>query len=119
MTAGKPPHQSVASLEEAQALIAKLEKDYPNEIQSFMSFMQAAENSPAVDRRQKELINVALSIAAQCQWCIALHTKAAIEAGATRDEIMTAGFQAVLMHGGPALMYLTPLVEAIEEFSST
>jgi AhpD family alkylhydroperoxidase len=61
-------------------------------------------------------VNAALAVAGQCEWCIALHAKQALEAGATRDELIEAGFQAVLMHGGPALMYMTPLLEAIEEF---
>ncbi|MCL4307900.1 MAG: carboxymuconolactone decarboxylase family protein, partial [Candidatus Thermoplasmatota archaeon] len=38
-------------------------------------------------------------------------------AGATRGELMEAGFVAVVMHGGPALMYLGPLVEAVNEFA--
>jgi alkylhydroperoxidase/carboxymuconolactone decarboxylase family protein YurZ len=36
---------------------------------------------------------------------------------ATKEEILDARFQAVLMHGGPALMYMIPLLEAIKEFS--
>jgi alkylhydroperoxidase/carboxymuconolactone decarboxylase family protein YurZ len=42
--------------------------------------------------------------------------KVALEAGASRDEVMSAGFMAVLMHGGPALMYLTPIRQALDEF---
>jgi AhpD family alkylhydroperoxidase len=79
--------------------------------------MQKAEGGPALDMRTKELINVALAIVAQCQWCIALHVRHALDAGASRDEIMSAGFMAVLMHGGPALMYLTPLTQALDEFT--
>ena len=52
----------------------------------------------------------------QCQWCIAFHVKHASAAGATRDQIAEAGFMAVLMHGGPALMYLVPLFKALDEF---
>lgn len=32
-------------------------------------------------------------------------------------QIISAGFQAVLMHGGPALMSLTPLLKAADEFA--
>lgn len=31
---------------------------------------------------------------------------------------MTAGFMAVLMHGGPALMYMMRLAEAVEELGA-
>ena len=73
----------------------------------------------ALPLREKELINVALAIAGQCDWCIAVHVKHAIDAGASRDEIVESGFMAVIMHGGPALMYLIPLLEAVDEFLPT
>ncbi|MGO9410965.1 MAG: carboxymuconolactone decarboxylase family protein, partial [Spirochaetia bacterium] len=38
-------------------------------------------------------------------------------AGATRAQIISDGFMAVVMHGGPALMYLTPLLKAADEFA--
>jgi len=40
-----------------------------------------------------------------------------VRAGATRNEIIEAGFQAVIMHGGPAFMWMTPLIEAVDEFT--
>lgn len=104
-------------LGEIETLLNGLQKDYPSETKAFLNFMQKAEAGPALDMRTKELINVALAIGAQCQWCIALHVRHALDAGATRDEIMSAGFMAVLMHGGPALMYLTPLTQALNEFA--
>ncbi|WP_082030682.1 carboxymuconolactone decarboxylase family protein [Thiolapillus brandeum] len=66
--------------------------------------------------KEKELINVALAVAAQCEWCISFHVEQVVRAGASRDEIVEAGFMAVIMHGGPAYMYMTPLLDAIEEF---
>ncbi len=85
-------------LEEITSLMTYLNKDYPTETRAFSNFMQKAEGGPALDKRMKDLINVAL------------------EAGASRDEVMSAGFMAVLMHGGPALMYLTPIRQALDEF---
>ncbi len=106
------------ALTEVQEVIESLRKDYPSETNAFLLFMRKAEGGPALDRKQKELINVALSVAAQCKWCIAFHVKNAFEAGATRNEIVESGFQAVLMHGGPALMHLGLLLQAIEEFEN-
>lgn len=102
-------------LAEIHQLLERLKKTYPAEINSFLGFMGKAEGNPALTTAQKGLINVALSVAAQCEWCIALHCRDAIAAGATRDEVMSAGFQAVLMHGGPALMYLVPLTRTLDE----
>ena len=102
-------------LSEINSLMSYLNKEYPAETKAFVNFVQKSEEGPVLGRRMKELINVALSVAAQCEWCIAIHVKGALEAGASGEEVMTAGFMAVLMHGGPALMYLTPIRQAIEE----
>ncbi len=102
-------------LEEIKALIGRLEKEMPEQIQAFMKFSQATEASTVLEKKSKELINVALAISAQCEWCIALHVKDAIDAGATKEEILEAAMQAVLMHGGPALMYMIPVENAIKE----
>jgi len=103
-------------LHEIESLLSTLGKSHPNEVQAFMNFMGKAEAGPALSLKQKEIANVALSVAAQCEWCIAFHVKQAVHAGAKRDELIEAGFLAVLMHGGPAMMYMTPLLKAIDEF---
>ncbi len=104
-------------LEEIRRLTGRLEHDFPVETGGFLSFLKRAESGKALDIKQKELINVALSVAAQCEWCIAFHVEQAVAAGASRDEIVEAGFMAVIMHGGPAYMYMTPLLEALDEFA--
>jgi AhpD family alkylhydroperoxidase len=104
-------------LEEFHSLLGALEKEYPEEIKGFLSFMKKAESGPALSAKQKEIISVALAVAAQCEWCIAFHVSAAVSQGATRGEIVEAGFVAVVMHGGPALTYLKPLVDAADEFA--
>ena len=73
----------------------------------------------ALDRKTKELINIGISISAQCEWCIAFHARAALDAGASEDEIISAGFMAVLMHGGPALMYMMLLRDALADFAAS
>ena len=102
-------------LNEISSLIGKLRADYPSETDALLRFMNKAEGGKSLTIREKELINVGLAVAAQCEWCIAIHVQHAIEAGASRDEVVEAGFMAVLMHGGPALMYLIPLLEAVDE----
>lgn len=104
-------------LQEIKELIEKLKKEVPDQISAFNKFMLATEKSTILDVKHKELINVALSISAQCEWCIALHVKGAISAGATKQEILEAAMQAVLMRGGPALMYMILVENAIEEFA--
>lgn len=103
-------------LTEINELITRLDKDVPEEIEAFMQFAKLTEKTSALDAKHKALINIALGISAQCEWCIALHVKGAVDAGATKQEIIEAAMQAVLMHGGPALMYMIPVEKAIAEF---
>jgi len=103
-------------LNEVMALTVRMRKDYPTETNAFLSFLNRAESGKALSIREKELINIALAIAAQCEWCIAFHVEQAVKGGANRDQIIEAGFMAIIMHGGPAYMYMIPLMDAIEEF---
>ncbi len=80
--------------------------------------MDAVERPSPLSLKQKELINVALAVAAQCEWCIAFHVQGALKNGASRAEILDAAVQAVLMHGGPALMYLTPVLGVLDELGA-
>lgn len=106
-------------LDDIADLVGRLQEHYPVETNAFLSFMQKAEHGKALSILQKELINVGLSVAAQCDWCIAIHVQHAVAAGATRDQVIEAGFMAVVMHGGPALMYMKPLLDALDAFIPT
>jgi len=103
-------------LEEVRKLIEKLQKESPKQTAAFNQFMMSVEKPGALSSKEKDLINVALSISAQCEWCIALHIKGALTNGASRAEVIDAAMQAVLMHGGPALMYMIPVEKALDEF---
>ena len=105
-------------LTEIKELIGRLQKEMPQEISAFHNFMGAVEKPGAIEGKEKELINVALAVAAQCEWCIALHVKGALDGGASKAEVLEAAMQAVLMHGGPALMYMTPVEKALDEFGA-
>ncbi len=103
-------------IKEIERLLKELSKKYPKETGSFINFLHRVISEKALDTKTKELISLALGIATGCEWCIALHTKNALEAGATEDELIEAGYVAVLMAGGPALMHLIPLMDAIRKF---
>ncbi len=104
------------TLKEIEEYLEKLGKDYPQETGAFMSFLRRTIKEKALDTKTKELIALALGIAAGCEWCIVLHTKNAFDAGAKPQELIEAGYVAVMMAGGPALMHLIPLMKSIEKF---
>jgi len=105
------------TLDEVHHLVEKMGEMYPRLAGPFMVFLRRVEEKGALDTKTKELISVALSVAAKCKWCIAFHTKNALDAGATKDEIMEACYVAILMTGGPAFMYTQFVLKAIEEFT--
>ena len=72
-------------LNEVNALVERLGKEYPNLAGPFMVFLRRVEEKGALDTKTKELISVALAVALHCEWCIAFHTKKALDAGATMD----------------------------------
>ena len=95
-----------------------LGKEYPEVARAFGQLFAATENAGALDHKSKELISLALAVAAPCDGCIAVHVSKSLEAGATKDEIMEAAFVAVLMGGGPAMVYAQLVSEALEEYSA-
>ena len=87
-------------------------------VQSFLGFMDVVEKPGALDRKTKELISLAISVYAHCEYCIVYHINEALKAGASRGELMEAAFVAGLMGGGPAMAYsCTLLKDAINTFA--
>lgn len=76
-------------------------------IQEFLGYVESAEESDALDRKTKELMSLAISVVLRCEPCILWHTDGALAAGASSDEIDDALQIAVVMGGGPAVMYAT------------
>lgn len=88
----------------------------PDLMQTFEAFHQAAGATGALDRKIKELIALAISVRVGCDDCIAHHVHDAIEAGATREEFADALGVAVLMGGGPGMIYASHAIEAVDQF---
>jgi len=105
------------TLKEVHDIVGKMGEEYPKLAGPFMVFLRRVEEQGVLDTKTKELISVALSVACKCKWCIAFHTKNALDAGATKDEIIEACYVAILMAGGPAFMYTRLVLEAIDEFT--
>lgn len=97
-------------------LMANLRKDIPDTMGGFGQLHQAATEEGTLSTKTKELIALGIAIAVRCDGCIAFHIHDALEAGATRDEITETIGVAVLMGGGPALMYGVEALEALEQF---
>ena len=91
----------------------------PDTMKGFMSLHHAASSDGALSAKTKELIALAIGIAVRCDGCIAYHVHDALEAGATRDEIVDTIGVAILMGGGPSVVYGSMALEAVEQFDAT
>ncbi len=95
--------------------LKELRTGAPDVMKSFGAMAQAALKSNALDTKTKELMAIAIGVATRCDDCIAFHTKAALERGATREEIMETLALAIYMGAGPSVMYASHAVEAFAQ----
>lgn len=106
------------SLSSIQQNMMALGKECPEFMGAFKGLMDAIENKGPLDLKTVELILIGIAVAKQCSYCIEIHIAKGLKAGLTREEILSAAQLAVLMGGGPALMYTMQVVlETLDSLS--
>ena len=100
----------------SRELNARREQLTPDATKAFQAFGKAVFADGALPAKTKELIAVALSVAARCDPCVGYHAKALVKLGATRAELDEMPGMCVYMGGGPSLMYAAAAIAAYEEF---
>ena len=101
---------------ELKGLMRSLRGDTPDVMKAFSGLAQAALVPKALDAKTKELIAIGISVALRCDDCIGFHVKAAMEHGATRQEVIEALGMAIYMGAGPSVMYASHAIEAFEQY---
>jgi AhpD family alkylhydroperoxidase len=91
-------------------------EDIPDALKAFSALSQAATRPGALDKKTKELIALALGVAAHCDGCIGYHAEALVKLGASRKEVEEVLAMAVYMGGGPSLMCAADAIAAYEQF---
>ncbi len=91
----------------------------PEVMSGFGQIHRAAAGDGALPAKVKELIALAISITSHCDGCISFHTHDALKAGATREEIAEAIGVAILMGGGPAVVYGSDALDAVDQFQQS
>jgi len=99
--------------------MATLRKAMPEVAREFGAIAREAIAPRALDSKTKELIALAIGVAARCDGCLAFHAKAAAKYGATREEIVDAIGVAVYMGGGPSMIYGAEALSAFDSLSPT
>lgn len=97
--------------------IAKLRKELPDAMAGFSTLSLAATKNGILDKKTKELIALALSVALRSDDCIGFHSQILVKLGASREELLETLAMAIYMGGGPSLTYAANVLSAFEEFS--
>jgi AhpD family alkylhydroperoxidase len=94
--------------------IARKRRDLtPNQQAAFDAFGKAVFADGALPAKVKQIIAVAVAHVTQCPYCIDGHTKAALRAGATPDELMEAIWVAAEMRAGGAYAHSTLMLATV------
>lgn len=99
-----------------QDRLAQLGSELSGPMSGFARLHKKSVEAGTINAKTKELMALAISIAVRCEGCIAYHTKDAIQAGATRPELLETIGVAIMMGGGPASIYAAHAMDAIEQF---
>ncbi len=98
--------------------VARMRQGIPETMKGFSAIAKAALEAGALYTRTKELIGLAISIAVRCDGCAAFHSKAALDQGASRGEILETIGMAIYMGGGPPMVYGAQALEAYDQFAA-
>lgn len=92
--------------------IGELGKEAPALLHGYHALDGAAAKGGALDAKTRELISLAVAVTTRCDGCIAVHSAAAKQAGASREEVAEALTVAVAMNAGAALVYSARALDA-------
>ena len=88
----------------------------PDTMENFSKLRQVGLGEGALSSKTKELIALGIAITVRCDGCIAYHVHDAITSGASPAEIQETIGVAILMGGGPSVVYGCEALEALEQF---
>ena len=97
------------------SFVSTLSEEHPEIAKGFATLHKAAGRDGTLSAKHKELQALAIAIGIRCEGCIACHVQDAIKAGATKDEIVETIGVAVLMGGGPSIVYGDKAYKAMQE----
>ena len=85
---------------------------------AFREFSKRVFADGALPAKMKQLIAVAVAHTTQCPYCIRGHTRAALRAGASEQEIMEAIWVAAEMRAGGAYAHSVIALETMQQHAS-
>jgi AhpD family alkylhydroperoxidase len=78
---------------------------------AFWAFEKAALADGVIPKKYKELIALAVALTTQCPYCLEVHKKSAVSAGATRGELVEMSIVAAALRAGAAITHASHLLD--------
>lgn len=102
--------------QELTVWMEKLGLAQPDVMKGFGALHEASTRQGALDSKTKELIALGIAITVRCDGCISFHVHDAMAAGASAEEIAETVSVAILMGGGPSVVYGIEALQALSQF---
>jgi AhpD family alkylhydroperoxidase len=107
-----------ARIAEIDEYAVELRKLIPEAVGAFGALSKAAQTPGSLDKKTKELLALAISVAIRCEGCVAYHARGAHRAGAARQEVAETLGVAIQMGGGPSMNYAADALRAFDQFQA-
>jgi AhpD family alkylhydroperoxidase len=100
--------------------IAKIGRANPDIVRGYRALGDAGKKTDLLGAKTRELIALAVSVIVQCDGCIVVHAprEAALQNGATEEEILEVLSVAIQVKAGSALIYSTRALDAVKAKTS-
>lgn len=98
-------------------LMEKLGGEIPETMGAFDNLHKSSTKDGALSKKTKELIALGIAITVRCDGCISFHVNDAVKSGASTAEVVETIGVAVLMGGGPSVVYGCEALEAMHQFA--
>ncbi len=99
--------------------VGDIAKQSPDVVRGLNTIDGAAAKTGHLEPKIHELIALAVAVTTRCDGCISVHTKKAVDHGATLQEITEALGVAIALNAGAALTYSARVIEAHAQLSNS
>ena len=93
--------------------VGEFAKLSPDVLRGLHAVKGSAARTGRLEPKMHELIALAVAVTTRCDGCIGVHSKKAVEFGATQQEIAEALGVAIALNAGAALTYTARVFDAI------
>ncbi len=103
---------------ELKSLLANINEGIGKPMELFMEMNQTIHSNGALSSKTKTLIGLGIAVQTHCSECLTWHMKQCIDLGIKDEEIMETLSVAILMGGGPSVMYACQAYAALKQLRS-